>query len=375
MTSPDASPERPQGAASTFPGLAAYLVERFGEDARAATLEPLATPAKGAKEGGYGVPYLVAWPSGGGWRRLVLETVRSGAFGHEDRADRAAIVVRSYDDSTGLPRLVNAVDAGALRREGPAVSLAGTGEFFTLTEYCRGEPYAADLEAVVTRGALEERDRGRCLALADYLVAVHREPVRHPSYYRRRMRDLVGSGECIAGIADSYPTPCGFVDENLLHEVERLALSWRYRLRGRSERLREVHGDFHPWNILFREGTDFSVLDRSRGRFGDPADDVAALTVNYVFFALRSAGAFEGPFAELFRLFWSRYRGESGDEDLPGAIAPHFAFRGLVLGNPLWYPRENEETRRLLFRFLLSVLEAPLFRPEDIPRYLARGSP
>ena len=35
-----------------------------------------------------------------------------------------------------------------------------------------------------------------------------------------------------------------------------------------------MHGDFHPWNLLFREGVEFSVLDRSRGEWGEPADDV-----------------------------------------------------------------------------------------------------
>jgi len=136
-----------------------------------------------------------------------------------------------------------------------------------------------------------------------------------------------------------------------------------------------VHGDFHPWNLLFREGADFSVLDRSRGRYGDPADDVAALSINYVFFAIRTAGAFTGPFAELFQDFWSRYLEASGDVGLASAIAPHFAFRALVLGSPLWYPRESERTRRLLFRFLLSVLESPRFRPEDVPAYLERAQP
>jgi len=48
---------------------------------------------------------------------------------------------------------------------------------------------------------------------------------------------------------------------------------------------------FHPWNLLFRTETDFSVLDRSRGEWGEPADDVAALAVNYLFFGLRRSTA------------------------------------------------------------------------------------
>jgi hypothetical protein len=367
-------PAKPAAGEGIFPGLAKYLEERFGPEAAAATWERLSTSRQEIKEGGYGAPYLLRWPSRGGGRRLILETVRPGAFGHEDRADRAAIVVRALDDFGALPRHVATVGGGALR-PGGAQSLEGTGEFFYLTEFCEGEPYARDLESVFARGGLEERDRHRAAALADYLAEIHREPVRHPSYYRRRLRDLVGSGECLAGVADSYPVPCGFVDAALLERIEALALAWRYRLRDREERLRAIHGDFHPWNILFREETDFSVLDRSRGRSGDPADDVAALSINYLFFAIRSAGAFAGPFADLFHIFWNRYLAASGGRGLADVIAPHFAFRALVLANPLWYPRESEETRRLLFRFLLSVLEAPRFQAADIPAYLDRPSP
>jgi aminoglycoside phosphotransferase (APT) family kinase protein len=136
-----------------------------------------------------------------------------------------------------------------------------------------------------------------------------------------------------------------------------------------------IHGDFHPWNIHFEEETSLRVLDRSRGRFGDPADDVAALSVNYVFFALRTRGAFSGPFAELFVLFWERYLAASADDELAGVLAPYFAFRALVLANPLWYPEESENTRRLLWRFLFGVLEAERFDPSAIPVLLSRERP
>lgn len=351
-----------------FPGLREYLAARFGPEAGLARIEPLAT-TPGVKGGGYGVPQLVSWRSSGGEQRYVLETVRPGGFGHEDRADRAALVLRALDDYGDLPRHVRAVDAGAFSRSGAAVGLADTEEFFLLTGFVEGEPYARDLERIAARSRLELLDCDRAVALAEYLAAIHREPVTHETWYRRRLRDLTGSGECIAGIADSYPEG-EFPAPAVLERIELLALRWRYRLRDRADRLRRIHGDFHPWNILFRAGTDLTALDRSRGRFGDPADDVAALAVNYLFFAVRGEGRFHGPFAELFHRFWNRYRSVSGDESLAEVIAPYFAFRTLVLANPVWYPSETAATRRALFRFLFGTLEADRFDPESLEELL-----
>ncbi|MCP9440472.1 MAG: hypothetical protein NHB36_11350, partial [Nitrospira sp.] len=134
-------------------------------------------------------------------------------------------------------------------------------------------------------------------------------------------------------------------------------------------RLSQVHGDFHPYNVLFRSGTDFSVLDRSRGEWGEPADDVTAMTINYLLSSLIRWGKLQGPFEVLFRLFWDTYLDASGDKDVTETAAPFFAFRGLVVASPVWYPDLSMEVRRSLFRFIQQVLDSPRFEPDRVNEY------
>jgi aminoglycoside phosphotransferase (APT) family kinase protein len=210
----------------------------------------------------------------------------------------------------------------------------------------------------------------RADALCDYLVDIHRVHGTDPGLYVRRIRELVGHGECIMGLADSYPTRRGTDPAQPLEEIEHRCVTWRWKLRGLTHRLRQVHGDFHPWNILFRDGADFSVLDRSRGEWGEPADDVACITMNYLFFSLRRSGRLEGAFETLFRRFWDRYRRLSGDDQILEVVAPFFAFRGLVMAHPIWYPKLPEPVRAAIFRFIARALATPAFDPSNANAYL-----
>lgn len=159
---------------------------------------------------------------------------------------------------------------------------------------------------------------------------------RSPNLYQRRLRELLGRGECIMGLTDSYPLPYGFITEKLLEEIEQYCNMWRWRLRNRTSRLCQVHGDFHPWNILFRKGTSFTILDRTRGEWGEAADDVTSITINYLFFSLRVAGQLTGLFERLFQCFWERYLDKTGDTGVLEDAPPFFAFRGLVIASPAW---------------------------------------
>jgi aminoglycoside phosphotransferase (APT) family kinase protein len=154
-------------------------------------------------------------------------------------------------------------------------------------------------------------------------------------------------------------------------EIECACIEWRARLRDMTHRLSETHGDFHPGNIWFPEGclteedcrAGLRLLDRSRGPWGEPADDLTALTINYVFWGIMKNGGLTGAYREALELFYEEYLGRTGDWEVLEVAAPFYAFRGAVVANPVFYPDVTPAQRAAIFRFVREVLAAPRFDP------------
>jgi tRNA A-37 threonylcarbamoyl transferase component Bud32 len=350
-----------------------YLSSVIGVPIEGLKLERMSSVKGDVKGFGYGIPYAVEFKAGGEVRRAVLQTMKPDHFGHEHRADRAQALLWAFDAYPKLPRHVKALDVGVFTSRGEMISLRDYEEFFLLVERAEGAEYWRDLEEVGLRGYATELDRMRCRALAHYLAEVHRERLDQPELYIRRVRELIGHGECIMGVVDNYPQDLQRNLRDWFIELEKLCVTWRWRLKERAHRLRRVHGDFHPWNILFKGGTEFTVLDRSRGEYGEPADDVAAMTINYLFFSLRREGRLQGGFKELFNLFFKEYLDATGDEELLEVIQPFYAWRALVIASPIWYPTLTLEVRGKLLGFAMNVLKLKRFSVEDVDHYLEGG--
>lgn len=347
-----------------------YLKSLLGNDIVIEGVVPLGGPADSLTKGfGYGTPLRVDYKiPGQATQSAVLHTMSAGPFGHEHMADRARTLLWSHQAFNRLPRHVRSFDVGGFQQDGSLISLAKVEELCLLTEYAEGQAYAADLERLRDGGTLADLDLARADALCDYLADIHRVRVENPDLYIRRSRELAGDGECIMGLNDSYPDHPLFTPR-VLEQIEHLAVAWRWRLKSYTHRLRQVHGDFHPWNILFGREADFKLLDRSRGEYGDPADDISCLTANYLFFSLQRSGRLEGIFDTLWRRFWNRYLEKTGDREMLCVAAPFFAFRGLVMASPVWYPHLTDPVRRKLLSFILNVLESDRFDPAQVNKY------
>lgn len=334
---------------------------RLFPDEEIVSIEPLA-PDTGATAGatekaaGYGLPVRVVLARGTQRRELVWRTASANPFGHDRRADRAAGIVQSFEDFSHMPQHVAPIDVGFVGNSGELVSLRDCGEPYLVTGFVPGTIYANDLRALAAREHASDRDLRRVDVLARYLAELHTPLPDGALRYTRAIRDLVGSGEGIYGIVDGYPANVPGADVDRLCAIEERCAKWRWRLRGRESRLTRTHGDFHPFNIVFDETDTVTLLDASRGGCGDPADDLTALAVNFLLFAVETPNAWKHGFGPLWHRWWTEYAALREDPELLEVAPPFLAWRTLVVCNPTFYPNLSRDGRERLLGFCEDVL-------------------
>lgn len=358
--------------AITMQKVTEYLASLYARPVRmlSMTTEGKQEAGDDLKAFGYGSPLFLEYEVAGERKKAVLETMTPSSYGHDHFSDRAQAILWEHSSFNNLARHVRSLDSGAFLDSGAIISTGRTREFFLLTEFVQGKGYFKDLDRIRETGIAEDEDFTRTLALSEYLVEIHSAKLDSPGLYARRIRDLLGHGECIMGLIDNYPAAFEFIDQQLLKKIELACTEWRWRIKHRTHRLCRVHGDFHPYNILFREGMDFTLLDRSRGEWGEPADDTTCLSINYLFSSLLRSGNLDGPFEKMFLSFWDNYLARTNDREMLEVAAPFFAWRGLVIASPVWYPHLPAPVRRTLFNFIQNILAADRFDPQDVNRYL-----
>lgn len=345
-----------------------YFKRLFGKDTIIANKDELGNKDS-IKGFGYGRPLHIELDIGGERKDVVLSTMRKDTFGHDHFSDRAQILLWQHSAYNKLPKHVRSLDVGFFTNKEEMRSAGDAEEFFIVTEMAEGKAYANDLDRIRNTGELKEFDIERAEKLASYLADIHSVKGEHEELYIRKIRDMVGHGECIFGIIDNYPDDLDYITPKELCNIEKGCIELRYKLKKLKNRVCLVHGDFHPWNILFREDNDFALLDRSRGEWGEAADDVTSLTINYLFYSLLQEGDIKGNFKRLFDTFFDLYLGTTGDIEILKTVQLFYVFRTLVVASPVWYPSISDTVRRKLFNFIHNMLECDEFEYKDAKKY------
>ena len=101
-----------------------------------------------------------------------------------------------------------------------------------------------DLERLARSNRMTEADLRRVDRLSSYLAEIHADHHPAPSLYTRRVRELTGHHECIAGLLDSYDNvPLdGYTSAAELRQIERRCVEWRHRLKRFTHRLTRLNG-------------------------------------------------------------------------------------------------------------------------------------
>jgi len=330
-------------------------------------------------EGFHNAGFLVATRVEGKERRLVMRIVRGDTgWGHDYLGDRCAVLLLQHRLFNTCPEgtCCRSFDVAGIQRDGSIASIGDTLEFFNLVEEvteAEGRPYVEDLFRIAQTDSLTDDDVVRCRNASEFLVKLHSMKMRNDILYKRHIRDLIGHGEMLMGVVDTYPdlTKLDFATPEEITEIEMKAVLWRNRIKHMGHRLSRIHGDYHPFgNIRFKQDNSMVALDLSREEYGEPADDISALTMNYVFVSVWQTGRLVDSLRRLTEIFFETYIEKTGDEELVRVIAPFYAFRGFVVAHPLYYPELTLSQRRIIVNFIRNVLDSEEFNFKEIRSYL-----
>jgi aminoglycoside phosphotransferase (APT) family kinase protein len=356
-----------------------YISSQFGSKVKVKSIEKLG-------EGFHALAFAINVVENNKEKKFVMKIQRGEAFGQEYPADRASSVIRALMDQNLLEDSVKVFDAGSIQADGSLLSFGKPEEFFIIMEEAKGENYWRDMDNIRNVGKLSKKDEERIKILAQYLANMHKikyEGSNADNLYKRVVRDFIGHGELTMGIIDTFPDKLSFVSRSELVDIVKKTVEWWDVIKNKSNRLTVIHGDFYPSNIFF-DNEKLIITDRSRFRFGDPADDVSAFVTNLINYSVATYGDFRDPFKKLFELFFEEYFRNRKDDEMFEVLPLFFSFRALVAIHPVFYSAEwfekhgfdknsisklNEKKIEMV-NFAKNVLEDDKFQINKINSYL-----
>jgi hypothetical protein len=220
---------------------------------------------------------------------------------------------------------------------------------YLLEEKVEGELYAESLLDMIENGwskQVEETTR----KLAHFLAEIHKIEYQDKSLIPY-VRMLYGGEFGLLTHLDLNPRK----DREWEEEIIRLAFQWRYKLLESLPSPRAIHGDFHAWNIIFASDGTIRVTGVLHTNYGLPADDIAALTINFFSFAVQYPTQKE-LWKRLYYVFLDTYLENFHSKEQILSTLPFFlGWRAVVLSNPEHNPDGMPQVSEFFQEFALRM--------------------
>ncbi|NUL18894.1 hypothetical protein HUN27_18765 [Agrobacterium tumefaciens] len=268
-------------------------------------------------------------------KKYFLKSPFEHLYSEEMPWDSAKEVYWRTNGYHSCPAHVPLLAAGYVNAKGLVETRGTLGDKLVMIEpEIEGLPFRFFFDS--SRPYSEQEGLSHATLISEYFRTLHiEEPdLNAPAKYYRSLRDAFWNPTIRLLHANSlfwsaFPNRTAFITEKLLE--------WQTRLAQNPQRLRRVHLDFHPWNIILND-TGVNVIGRRIPGYGDPADDIACIMANDYVFSLSSHGTLAHGFRRCFCELLRYYTVEAFPNDPKGELlTPFFAKRLILFLSPTHY--------------------------------------
>lgn len=229
-----------------------------------------------------------------------------------------------------------------------------------------GTSYFSVLEGRKEKAEVDERDRVETINIVAVVAAIHAIPyssidAEHvQSVYMDGLRAELIHPEVTVTAMHQLDEAHPIIPPSKQGEYLGLYLQLIHKWKGRTERLRALHGDLWGANVFVRKDGTAWIIDFSRIPWGDPGIDIGRWMGQYVWFYLITKNPY---FKNLGELFLETYIEKTGDTEIREAASLGYVFTGFIYS--IFYEKEDMGVRKKMFAHASEILkQGKFFWPE-----------